>query len=101
MINTSTSKNSLLLQSKDTSKQNQLATIFQYLQNNIVTASMLSEATNIPQKNITRYKRDLELSNHLWEVKKEYCKKTGFKAWYITTNEKYKTHKQQLELFTA
>ena len=64
----------------------QLKTIFQYLQNNIATASMVSAATGIPQKNICRYKRDLEKAGRLWETEKKLCKKTGFKAWYLTTN---------------
>jgi hypothetical protein len=65
---------------------NQLQTIFQYLKDNVATASMLSNATGVPHKNITRYKRDLELSNKLWEIKKRTCEHTGFKAYYLTTN---------------
>ena len=47
-------------QSKVKSDLNQLQTIFQYLFENIATASMVSNATGIYQKNICRYKRDLE-----------------------------------------
>ncbi len=65
---------------------NQLQTIFQYLFENIATASMVSAATGIYQKNICRYKRDLEKAGRLWEIEKTVCKKTGFKAWYLTTN---------------
>lgn len=65
---------------------NQLQTIFQYLQEHIATASMVAEATNIYQKNICRYKRDLEKAGLIWELEKKPCKKTGFKAWYLTTN---------------
>lgn len=80
--------------------KNQKATIFNYLKENIATASMISEATRIPQKNITRYKRDLELAGVLFEVKKTYCEKTGFKAWYLTTNEDViQSHHKQLKLF--
>src|SRR5688500_10493827 len=64
----------------------QLQTIFQYLQKNVATASMVSYATGVPQKCITRYKRDLELSGRLWEVIKKRCDHTGFKAWYLTTD---------------
>lgn len=64
----------------------QLQTIFQYLQKQIATASMITEATGIPQKNICRFKRDLEKAGRLWEIEKTLCKKTGFKAWYLTTN---------------
>ena len=67
--------------------QSQLQTIFQYLITNVATASMVSESTGIPQKNITRYKRDLELNNMLWEIEKKICQKTGFKAWYLTTDK--------------
>jgi hypothetical protein len=47
---------------------------------------MVSFATGIPQKNITRYKRDLEKAGKLFEVEKKLCKQTGFRAWYLTTN---------------
>jgi hypothetical protein len=47
---------------------------------------MLTEYTGVPQKNICRYKRDFEKAGLLWEVKKETCKATGYKAWYLTTN---------------
>jgi len=66
----------------------QLKTIFEFLKVQTATASMASYATGIPQKNITRYKRDLEKKGLLFEVKKGICKHTGFKAWYLTTNPK-------------
>ena len=62
-------------------------TIFHYLQKHTATASMVAEATGIKQKNITRYKRDLEQRGLLYEVEKKLCKVTGFKAWYLTTNK--------------
>lgn len=52
---------------KDNAHLNQLRTIFQYLQINIATASMVTAATGVPQKKL--------------------CKKTGFKAWYLTTDK--------------
>jgi hypothetical protein len=64
----------------------QLKTIFEYWQNNIATASMVSHATGIPQKNICRYKRDLEKAGRLFEIKKTVCAQTGFRAWYCTCN---------------
>jgi len=73
-------------QDKDSHFRGQLATIFEYLQNNVATASMVTADTGIPQKCITRYKRDLEKAGKLWEVEKKPCRKTGFKAWYLTTN---------------
>lgn len=83
---TTTPNDSLTLQGKDSSHHNQLKTIFQFLQHHVATASMAADATGIYQKNICRYKRDLEKAGRLWEVTKATCKKTGFKAWYITTN---------------
>lgn len=86
-------------QGKDTDFKNQLKTIFQYLQEHIATASMVSAATGIPQKNICRYKRDLEKAGRLWEIEKKQCKKTGFKAWYLTTNPERTPFNNQLKLF--
>jgi hypothetical protein len=65
----------------------QLQTIFGYLKENVATASMVADATGVPQKCITRYKRDLEKAGRLWEIEKKHCKKTGFKAWYLTVDE--------------
>jgi len=73
-------------QGKDNDFKSQLKTIFQYLQKHVATASMVSAATGIPQKNICRFKRDLEKAGRLCEIEKKLCKKTGFKAWYLTTN---------------
>ena len=71
---------------KDNTHYNQLQTIFEYLQKNVATASMIADATGIYQKNICRYKRDLEKAGRLWETEKKACKKTGFKAYYLTTD---------------
>ena len=62
-------------------------TIFNYLYSNIATATMASMATGIPQKNITRYKRDLEKAGLLMEIEKKTCKASSYKAWYLTTNK--------------
>jgi len=87
---------------KDNEFTNQLITIFHYLQTHIATASMVSEATGIPQKNICRFKRDLEIAGKLWEIEKKTCKQTGFKAWYLTTNpDNAPRFTQQLSLFTT
>lgn len=95
-----TSKKSLNKQNKDNSRFNQLQTIFEYLNKNICTASMLSAKTGIPQKNICRYKRDLEKAGLLWEIVKTSCKETGFKAWYLTTNPNNTANiSKQLNLF--
>lgn len=88
-----TPKVSLNKQRKGTSHTAQKQTIFCYLKEHIATASMVSEATGVPQKCICRYKRDLEEANLLWEVEKAACKVTGCKAWYLTTNEYYRRAK--------
>lgn len=84
---TSAPKNvSSIKRSKDTPVTNQKQTIFNYLKRNVATASMAADATGVPQKNICRYKRDLQDAGKLWEVEKKLCKKTGFRAFYLTTN---------------
>lgn len=75
-------------QGKNKKFPKQEKTIFHYLQNHTATASMVSKATGIPQKNICRFKRDLEQRGLLFEVERKLCKLTGFKAWYLTTNPK-------------
>ena len=79
--------------------QSQMETIFQYLKCHTATASMVSEATNIPQKSICRYKRDLEKQGLLYEVVKKHCKITGFKAWYLTKDTKLFPKSNQLAMF--
>ena len=100
MKNTNTPRKSFTKQGKDSTHLNQLKTIFQYLQHHVATASMVTDATGIPQKCITRYKRDLEKAGRLWEITKAYCKKTGRKAWYLTTDpDKAPKRANQLNLF--
>ncbi len=74
-------------QSKDTYFVNQTKVYFQYLQNHIATNSMASKALNIPQKNLCRYKRELQDAGLLFEVSKGICKLTNFRATYLTTNK--------------
>lgn len=79
---------------------NQKEVLFQYLQKHIATASMVAEATGIPQKNICWYKRELQKAGRLWEIGKGTCKKTGAKASYLTVNNNIAvTHLIQLRLF--
>lgn len=96
---TSTPNITLNSQSKSNKFKTELKTIFEYLKRKICTASMLSEATGIKQKNICRYKRDLEKRGLLVEVNKTNCKTTGFKAWYITTNPDLIPSSKQTKLF--
>tara|TARA_B110000114_G_scaffold151964_1_gene163434 strand:- start:254 stop:571 length:318 start_codon:yes stop_codon:yes gene_type:complete len=100
--NHSPSVNVEQLQGKNTKellKTTQLKTIFNYLQNEKATASMISEATGISQKNICRYKADLQLNGKLWELERKNCKLTGHKAYYLTTNPEFATIINQLNLF--
>ena len=94
-----TSRNSLKSQRKDKPVKNQIQTIFEYLSKHVATATMVSKATNIPQKNICRYKADLQKRGLLKEIKKKVCKVTGFKASYITTNPELFPATNQLNLF--
>jgi hypothetical protein len=86
-------------QLEDNELKNQLVTIFQYLEENVATASMVSNDTGIPQKNICRNKRDLEKAGRLWEIEKNLCRRTGYKAWHITTNPDKASNNNQLNLF--
>lgn len=85
-------------QGKTSERITQIKTIFEFLKSEVATASMITAATGVPQKCITRYKRDLEKAGRLWEVKRTYCKETGFMAWYLTTDPR-KVPNQQLNLF--
>ncbi len=97
---TTTHRTSLTEQGTDNTRLNQLKTIFQYLQNHVATASMAADATGIYQKNICGYKRDLEKAGRLWELTKATCKKTGVRAWYLTTDPaKAPKRPPQLSLF--
>lgn len=87
------------MDTKINTKRTQLKTIFQYLSKRVATASMVSNATGVPQKNICRYKRDLQKSGRLAEVKKAICEITGFKAWYLTTDENQFPSRNQLTIF--
>ena len=60
-------------QNKDKVSTTQLKTIFNFLQSHTATASMVADATGVPQKSICRYKRDLQKRGLLYEVKKGLC----------------------------
>jgi len=82
-------------------RSNETAIYYEYLQEHIVTNSMASEALSIPQKNLCRYKAELQKANLLWEVDFRPCEVTGFKAQYLTTNPDLipKVRNIQLALF--
>jgi len=60
---------------------------------------MIAAATGIPQKNICRYKRDLEKAGKLWELEKKLCKQTGFRAWYLSANPNNAPFNSQIKMF--
>ncbi|MDD4575277.1 MAG: hypothetical protein PHI36_02500 [Bacteroidales bacterium] len=109
--NTTTPEVFLNQQSKDTKKVattetkkrkfTQIQQYYNYLLSNVATNSMCSDALGIPQKNLTRYKREFEKNNLLWEVFKAHCKLTGFKASFLTTNPEKAPEPQQLSLFDS
>ena len=82
------------VQSKYKVSHTQLKTIFNYLKIYTATASMVTAATGIPRRCVTRYKRDLEQLGLLKEIKKDTCKYTGYKAYYLTTNPNLFTNEQ-------
>ena len=82
--------------------ESQKQAVYQYLLNNIATASMVAKATGIPHKNICRYKGQLQKEGKLWELYKLKCRATGHQAWYLTTNveknESFKSSNVQYRL---
>ena len=84
---------------KDRESLAQKEAFYQYLQKRVATASMIAEATKIPQKNICRYKRELEKAGALAEVRRAYCEVTKHVAWYITTDKSKFPSQNQLTLF--
>lgn len=65
------------------------------------TRQKLSIVTGVNQKKSCRNKIDLELSRNLWEVKKQSCKQTACKSWYLIANPEFKPeiNRKQLKLF--
>jgi hypothetical protein len=82
---------------KYTGKQQR--TVFEYLKQHTATASMVEDATGIKQKSICRYKRYYEKLGLLCAVEKRFCKLTGFRAWYLTTNPDLFPKSNQLKMF--
>lgn len=89
--------------SSDSFKKNQtnsqIEIVYEYLYFNVATASMVEIATGVHHKCITRYKRNLEKNNNLWQIEKKKCEETGFIAWYLTTNPNLNPGTNQLGLF--
>lgn len=64
----------------------QIDIFLNYLQKHVATASMVSLATGIPQKNICRYKRKLEKRGLIYEAMVDKCGVTGRVACYLATS---------------
>lgn len=79
-------KRASLRQDDSNKRLSQKQTIYNYLLTNTATASMLSEATGVAHKNITRYKAELQQQGVLWETEQKKCLITGELAWYLSTN---------------
>ena len=72
---------------KQNSLSSQLRRFNKYLKTNIASCTMACDATDVEQKNATRYKRQLEKKNLLWVIGKDACKLTTRKVQYLTTNK--------------
>ena len=84
---TDTKKSLIVRQPKDNTHEAQEKIVFDYLLLHVASASMVTDATGVPQKNITRYKRTFEDAGRLQQIKKDRCKITGRYVWYLTTNK--------------
>lgn len=80
-------------------KGNELQAVYEYLQNNIATATMAATALNIYRPSLCRRKRTLEKAGKLMEVKTGYCKITKCEAAYLTSNPAWFPIEIQLNLF--
>lgn len=88
------------LQGKNKHFEAQLRRFRDFLRENTVTCTMACESLGIPQKNATWYKRQLEDSGQLVEVRKAPCKHTNRLAAYLSTNPTIVAKsKNQLKLF--
>ena len=72
---------------------------YEFLKDKSVTATSVCKQTGIEQKNITRYKRNLEKKGLLKEVKYVKCSHTRHYAWEITTDPERFPKVSQLSLF--
>jgi hypothetical protein len=72
---------------------------YEFLKDKSATATSVHKETGIEQKNITRYKRNLEKKGLLKEVKKVICPITRHPAWEITTDQNQFPKLSQLPIF--
>ena len=69
-------------------KDIELKAVYEYLQNNVATATMTATALNIYRPNLCRHKKTLQKAGLLVELNKGICKITKCRAAYITCNTK-------------
>ena len=87
METTDTKKSLTVRQGKDNTHEAQEKIVFDYLLLHVASASMVTDATGVPQKCVTRYKRNYEKDGLLQQIKRDRCKITGRYVWFITTNK--------------
>lgn len=81
------------------SRYNEEWIFYNALKYTVATASMVCAAFGIKQKNTCRYKRRYEESGLIAEIKKERCPITGYRAWFLTSDENLFPTNNQLQLF--
>jgi hypothetical protein len=96
---TDTKESLTFRKSKDNTYKTQEKMVYDYLLFNVVSATMVTHATGVVQKNVTRFKRKFEALGLLAEVKNSKCKITGRVVAYITTNPALFPKQTQLTLF--
>lgn len=82
----STEQRKLKKQSEDIKFNSQKEIFCAFLSKNIATATMAANALRITQKNITRYKSNLEKEGRLMVLFTAKCKITNRQADYLTTD---------------
>lgn len=91
---------SILKQYEDIKKRHsvQQRRFYNYLKRHTVSCSMASKSLRIPQKCLTRYKRNLEKAGLLTQVKIARCNITGRYVWYLSTDPQAKPQNVQTKL---
>lgn len=75
--------------------------LHKYLKDKIATCTEAHKATGIDQKNLCRYKRELEKNGHLFVCRKGVCPETKMDGvQFITTNYNLVPKNLQLSLFS-
>jgi len=86
---------------KGQDEDKELSAVYEYLQHNIATATMVAVDLDIYRPNLSWRKRALEKTGKLKVVKIGICPVTKHKAAFLTTNPDLFPVKSQLSLFDA